>query len=237
MACPGLAVILRVGATSVVAIIPENFPLPTWYKTPDESESSRLQTLAMEWSLNFFPPDIEVDEYATIMVEHCSDEMTAMKPTEWAKAVNLQFTAEEAENPEASDITLLIAVTEAPFSQSELDDIPPDMPEAVEPAFIENTQAIPLQTTGGPGFQNPLLNQLPVSINVRLAEKKLDLEQLMNISPGTLITFNKSCEDLLELYVNNSLYCRGEAVKIGEKFGLKISEVNSRHYKESSILN
>lgn len=70
------------------------------------------------------------------------------------------------------------------------------------------------------------LTRLPVTISVRLAEKKIELGQLLAINPGTLITFNKSCEDLLDLYINNRIYCRGEAVKIGEKFGLKINEVN-----------
>ena len=34
-----------------------------------------------------------------------------------------------------------------------------------------------------------------------------------------MLAFDKSCEDLLGLYVNNQVYARGEAVKIGEKFG------------------
>ncbi len=71
---------------------------------------------------------------------------------------------------------------------------------------------------------------------MRLAEKRIPLGQILTLSPGAIITFDKSCEDLLDLHVNNSLYARGEAVKIGEKFGLKINEVGSVQQRASAIL-
>jgi len=69
------------------------------------------------------------------------------------------------------------------------------------------------------------LMNLPVPVAVHLVERKIELSQLLNIAPGTLLAFDKSCEELLDLYINNQIYARGEAVKIGEKFGLKINEM------------
>ena len=94
------------------------------------------------------------------------------------------------------------------------------------------------RTTPSDRRHRPLdrLRRLPVPIIVKLAEKKLELGQLLAIGPGAIITFEKSCEDLLELYVNNQLYCRGEAVKIGEKFGIKICEVGSVEERASAVL-
>ncbi len=77
---------------------------------------------------------------------------------------------------------------------------------------------------------------LPVTVSVRLAEKRIELKQLLAIGPGALITFNKPCEELLDLYVNNRRYCRGEAVKIGEKFGLKIEEVGVEEVRVSKVV-
>ncbi len=84
---------------------------------------------------------------------------------------------------------------------------------------------------------NPLdrLNRLSVPIIVKLAEKKIEMGQLLGIGPGAIITFEKSCEDLLDLYVNNHLFCRGEAVKIGEKFGIKVCEVGSKQDRVSAL--
>lgn len=80
------------------------------------------------------------------------------------------------------------------------------------------------------------LRNLPVPIIVKLAEKKIELGQLLAMGPGAIITFDKPCEDLLDLYVNNHLFCRGEAVKIGEKFGIKICEVGSTQERVSAVL-
>jgi flagellar motor switch protein FliN/FliY len=80
------------------------------------------------------------------------------------------------------------------------------------------------------------LRNVPVTIIVKLAEKKMEMGQLLGIGTGAIITFEKSCEALLDLYVNNRLYCRGEAVKIGEKFGIKVCEVGSVEQRVSAVL-
>lgn len=80
------------------------------------------------------------------------------------------------------------------------------------------------------------LLKLPVTVVVQLAEKKIEMRQLLSMSVGTLIMFDKDCEAPLDLYVNNRLYCQGEAVKIGEKFGLKIDRVGVRANREERIL-
>jgi flagellar motor switch protein FliN/FliY len=47
--------------------------------------------------------------------------------------------------------------------------------------------------------------------------------------------FDKPYDSLLDVYVDNRLYCRGEAVKIGETFGVKISESNSQVIREKKV--
>lgn len=81
------------------------------------------------------------------------------------------------------------------------------------------------------------LQSVPVTVVVTLAEKRIEVGQLTAISPGALITFAKPCEDLLDLYVNNRAFCRGEAVKIGEKFGLKVTQVGAEPERVSSLLS
>ena len=65
--------------------------------------------------------------------------------------------------------------------------------------------------------------ELPVI--VRLAQKDLPMREVLNMSIGSIIEFEKSADDLLELMVNNQTIGRGEAVKIGEKFGLKVTDI------------
>jgi flagellar motor switch protein FliN/FliY len=77
---------------------------------------------------------------------------------------------------------------------------------------------------------------VPVTVSVRLAERKMPLGQIVALVPGALVTFNKSCEDLLDLFVNNHRYCQGEAIKIGENFGLKVAKVGVTEERKEHVL-
>ena len=77
---------------------------------------------------------------------------------------------------------------------------------------------------------------VPVTVSVRLAERKMSLGTVVALVPGSLVTFNKSCEDLLDLYVNNHRFCQGEAIKIGESFGLKVSKVGVDEERRERIV-
>lgn len=112
-----------------------------------------------------------------------------------------------------------------------------ETPSPVEPV-AEHCDATTVAAAGiRPPAASRRLWNLPVTVVVQLASKKIEVGHLLSMAPGSLISFNKSCEDLLDLYVNNRPYCRGEAVKIGEKFGIKINEVGYRPAPRQHVLN
>jgi flagellar motor switch protein FliN/FliY len=67
--------------------------------------------------------------------------------------------------------------------------------------------------------------RLEVPIIVKLAERKLNLSEVMRLGTGAIIEFIKSSEQPLELLVNNKVIGVGEAVKVGENFGLRITQI------------
>lgn len=60
-------------------------------------------------------------------------------------------------------------------------------------------------------------------VTVTLAVKKQPIGTILQLGMGSIIQFEKSCEETLELEVNGHPIAEGEAVKVGEKFGLRIS--------------
>ncbi len=66
---------------------------------------------------------------------------------------------------------------------------------------------------------------IQVPVIVRLAEKEVPMREVLNMSIGSIIEFDKSVEDSLELMVNNKPTSLGEVVTIGEKFGLKVTDI------------
>jgi flagellar motor switch protein FliN/FliY len=66
---------------------------------------------------------------------------------------------------------------------------------------------------------------MQVPVIVKLAERKLTLAEVMRLGPGAIIEFLKSNDEPLELLINNKAIGLGDAVKVGENFGLKINQI------------
>jgi flagellar motor switch protein FliN len=77
--------------------------------------------------------------------------------------------------------------------------------------------------TGGDELQRILRLEVPVI--VKLAERKLMLSEVMRLGTGAIIEFFKSSDEPLELLINNKVIGAGEAVKVGENFGLRITTI------------
>jgi flagellar motor switch protein FliN len=92
---------------------------------------------------------------------------------------------------------------------------------------MENASSAVPASPGGhtsrdlPPYTRSLL-RISVPVVVTLAEKRQPLGKIVELSPGAIIQFDKSCEEMLELCVGNRPIASGEAVKIGDKFGLRI---------------
>jgi len=67
--------------------------------------------------------------------------------------------------------------------------------------------------------------KLEVPVIVKLADRKLSLQEVMRLGAGAIIEFSKSSEEPLELMINNKSIGLGETVKIGENFGLRVTQI------------
>ncbi|GAB4132546.1 FliM/FliN family flagellar motor switch protein [Thermopirellula anaerolimosa] len=69
------------------------------------------------------------------------------------------------------------------------------------------------------------LLRIRVPVQVTLAETRRPLSEVLQFAPGVIIQFNKSCDEPLELQINGRTVAVGEAVKVGDKFGLRITKM------------
>ena len=75
-----------------------------------------------------------------------------------------------------------------------------------------------------PQYGRSLL-KIEVPVIATLARKKQSIADIIELAPGDIIQFDKSCEDALDLEVGNQPVALGEAVKVGDKFGLRIISI------------
>src|ERR1700744_1506686 len=69
---------------------------------------------------------------------------------------------------------------------------------------------------------------LEVPVIVKLAERKLAMSEVLRLGVGSIIEFEKSNDEPLQLMINNKTIAIGEAVKVGENFGLRIRQIGSQ---------
>ena len=51
------------------------------------------------------------------------------------------------------------------------------------------------------------------------------MQEIIELVPGSIIKFDKSCDELLELVVGDQAIAEGEVVKVGDKFGLRVQNM------------
>ncbi len=247
---PGLLMSFAVSGQVLLFAIPAALPLPDWVQCPEKKGQSQLNALAWEWSLNCIPEDAYVEASDTVFVADLNEAILKCQPT--AGALCLPFavsSAGEIAADEPSPQIWLVGpceqppvttaggamphepAAEKPQTTADIGGAPPGPTEMPEQDLTADDFGLPRDSA-----RLRRLLKLPVRVIVTLADKKVPLGRLLTIGPGSIVTFDKSCEDLLDLYINNRLYCRGEAVKIGEKFGLKINEVGSVVERVSALL-
>jgi flagellar motor switch protein FliN/FliY len=69
--------------------------------------------------------------------------------------------------------------------------------------------------------------KLEVPVIVELAGREMSLAEILNLGNGAIIEFEKPFDAPLELKINNKTIGLGQAVKVGEKFGLRVGEIGS----------
>jgi flagellar motor switch protein FliN/FliY len=66
---------------------------------------------------------------------------------------------------------------------------------------------------------------VPVAVTVELGRRQVRIAEVLRLGPGSVLELDKASGEPLDLYVNNRLIARGEAVVIGERYGIRLTEV------------
>jgi len=233
--CPGLAILQVVGSVGAVALLAESTGLlPDWYAQPDATGTSKLATMAQELGMLLLPEQFMPDDFRAARVPHLGQGIKQAGVAPGAAVVRLPIAAGEKSGtlyllwPAAKPQELFTvaapaeAVPAAPTSAAQPEP-PPVAPKAqAAPPSAPRTPII--DPAALPAYTRSLL-RIPVPVIVTLARKKMPLKKIIEFRPGSIIQFDKSCDEMLELEVNQQIIAEGECVKAGDKFGLRITSI------------
>ncbi len=239
---PGLAVWFQVGGASAVATLAEaSTLLPAWIAQPDATGTSKLATLAQELSMLLLPDALPADEFRAARVADLASAVSRAQPASESCCVPLELKTADGRTatlrltfPLAEGAHLFDAAVAAPTPDAASP--PREKPAGVlRGAEAERAAAQATHDAVEPEPAAPMPAELPsytqsllrirVPVMVTLARRKQPVGKIVEIGPGTILQFAKPCEQLLDLEVNGRNIGQGEAVKVGDKFGLRLASL------------
>jgi len=69
--------------------------------------------------------------------------------------------------------------------------------------------------------------ELTVPVIVQIGERRVPVEEVLALAPGSILELPKNADEPLDLLINNKTIGHGEAVKVGENFGIRINRIGS----------
>jgi flagellar motor switch protein FliN/FliY len=84
----------------------------------------------------------------------------------------------------------------------------------------------PMDSPRGPGGLGFVMD-VPVEVTVEIGRRSMKIAELLRIGPGSVLELDKAAGEPLDVYVNNRRIARGEAVVVGDRYGVRLTEVLS----------
>ncbi|WP_353686549.1 flagellar motor switch protein FliN [Thermodesulfovibrio sp. 3462-1] len=68
---------------------------------------------------------------------------------------------------------------------------------------------------------------IPLELTVVIGSTKILVQELLQLTQGSVVALDKLAGEPMEVYVNGKLIGRGEVVVVNEKFGIRITDIIS----------
>lgn len=70
-----------------------------------------------------------------------------------------------------------------------------------------------------------LLRDVEVELTLEIGRRRMKIADVIKLGPGQMVELDKQAGEPLELLVNGRLVGRGEAVVVGDRYGIRITEI------------
>ena len=72
-----------------------------------------------------------------------------------------------------------------------------------------------------------LVLDIPLKVTAELGRTRIAVRDLLNMGQGSILELNKLAGEPMEIFVNEKLVAKGEAIVVNEKFGVRLIDIIS----------
>ncbi|MFK7793658.1 MAG: flagellar motor switch protein FliN [Devosiaceae bacterium] len=102
------------------------------------------------------------------------------------------------------------------------------------------SRGVPLDQLDGPAAEQPedadpnsvkdasdleAVFDVPVRVSAILGRSAMQVSELLNIQPGTVVELDRRVGEAIDIFVNDRLVARGEVVLVEDKLGVTMTEI------------
>ena len=69
------------------------------------------------------------------------------------------------------------------------------------------------------------LMEIPLTIHVELGSKVMRVSELLSVGAGVVLELDTAAGAPLGIYANHTLIAQGEAVVVGERYGVRVTDI------------
>ena len=152
---------------------------------------------------------------------------------------NTEQSEDEAEELESTDAPVE-GESDAGDDQTSDDvqaqDVAKDAPESANEALIGDevpvVQSTRVSSADGSEITTPIadismLLDIPVTLSMEIGQTKISISELLKLSKDSVIELQRMAHEPLDVLVNGTLVAHGEAVVVGDRFGIRLTDVIS----------
>lgn len=74
-------------------------------------------------------------------------------------------------------------------------------------------------------IKNSILSEAVLDVVIQLGVIKIKIQNLLQITPGTILYLNKLNYDMLDIFINDVLIAQGELVQLKDRYGIRIIKI------------
>lgn len=78
-----------------------------------------------------------------------------------------------------------------------------------------------------PGAAMSMLRDVEVELTLEIGRRRMRIADVLKLASGQTLELTKAAGEPLDVYVNGRLLGRGEAIVMGDRYGVRITEIAS----------
>lgn len=109
-------------------------------------------------------------------------------------------------------------------------------PVATDEGFDDQVRAVETPTMvseprsvggGGATADIAMILDIPVTLSMEIGQTRISINELLKLSKDSVIELQRMADEPMDVLVNGTLVAHGEAVVVGDRFGIRLTDVIS----------